>query len=67
MLRELTNMHNGCHKHVPLSNTDDAGLPYFNRAAVISNGNWYYASALESMGAKLCFRYCLVNIGPSYT
>ena len=46
--------------------TEDAGLPYFDRAAVIANGNWYYASALESMGAKLCFRYCLVNIGPSY-
>ena len=47
-------------------NTEDAGLPYFDRAAVIANGNWYYASALESMGAKLSFRYCLVNIGPSY-
>ena len=46
--------------------TEDAGLPFFNRAAVIANGNWYYASALESMGAKLCFRYCLVNIGPRY-
>ena len=47
-------------------NTEDAGLPYFDRAAVIANGNWYYTSALESMGAKLSFRYCLVNIGPSY-
>ena len=45
---------------------EDAGLPYFNRAAVIANGNWYYASALESMGAKLCFRYCFLNIGPGY-
>ena len=48
------------------SYTEDAGLPYFDRAAVIANGNWYYASALESMGAKLCFPYCSVNIGPSY-
>ena len=46
--------------------TEDAGLPFFDRAAVIANGNWYYASALESMGATLCFRYCLVNIGPRY-
>ena len=46
--------------------TEDAGLPYFDRAAVIANGNWYYVSALESMGATLCFRYCLVNIGPRY-
>ena len=46
--------------------TEDAGLQYFDRAAVIANGNWYYTSALESMGAKLCFHYCLVNIGPSY-
>ena len=38
--------------------TEDAGLPYFDRAAVIANGNWYYASALESMGAKLCLCYC---------
>ena len=41
---------------------EDAGLPHFDRAAVIANG-----SALKSMGAKLCFRSCLVNIGPSYT
>ena len=40
-------------------------MPYFNRAAVIANGNWYYASALESLGAKLCFCYCFLNIGPS--
>ena len=46
--------------------TEDAGLPYFDRAAVIANGNWYYPSALESMGANLCFCYCLVSIGPSY-
>ena len=46
--------------------TEDAGLPYFNRAAAKANGNWYYASALESMGAKLCCCYCSVNIGPSY-
>ena len=52
---------------LPVLHTEDAGLPYFDRAAVIANGNWYYTSALESMGAKLCFRYCLVNIGPIYT
>ena len=39
----------------------DAGLPYFDRAAVKVNGNWYYASALESIRAKLCFRYHSVN------
>ena len=43
------------------------GLPYFDRATVIANGNWYYTSALKSMGAKLCFHCCSVNIGPSYT
>ena len=47
--------------------TGDAGLPYFDRAAVIANGTWLCGSALKSMGAKLCFRSCLVNIGPSYT
>ena len=47
--------------------TEDAGLPYFHHAAVIANGNWYCDSALKSTGAKLCFRYCLVNIGPIYT
>ena len=47
--------------------TEDAGLPYFDRAAVIANGTWLCCSALKSMGAKLCFRSCLVNIGPSYT
>ena len=47
--------------------TEDAGLPYFDRAAVIANGTWLCGSALKSMGAKLCFRSCLVNIVPSYT
>ena len=47
--------------------TEDAGLPYFDRAAVIANGTWLCGSVLKSMGAKLCFRSCLVNIGPSYT
>ena len=46
--------------------TEDAGLLYFDCAAVIANGNWYYASVLESVGGKLCFHYSLVNIGPSY-
>ena len=49
------------------SYTEDAGLPYFDHAAVIANGTWLCGSALKSMGAKLCFRSCLVNIGPSYT
>ena len=39
----------------PLAYTEDAGLPYFDRAAVIANGNWYYASALESMGRNFVF------------
>ena len=46
--------------------TEDAGSPYFDRAAVIANGTWLCGSALKSMGAKLCFRSCLVNIGPSF-
>ena len=47
--------------------TEDAGLPYFDRATAIANGTWLCGSALKSMGAKLCFRSCLINIGPSYT
>ena len=47
--------------------TEDAGLPYFDRATVIANGTWLCGSALKSMGAKLCSRSCLINIGPSYT
>ena len=47
--------------------TEDAGLPYFDCATVIANGTWLCGSALKSMGAKLCFRSCLINIGPSYT
>ena len=46
--------------------TEDAGLPYFDRAAVKAKGNWYYTSALEAMGVKFCFRCRSVNIGPSY-
>ena len=46
--------------------TEDAGLPFFNRATVSTKGNWYYASALDSMTAKLCFRCCSFNIGPTY-
>ena len=46
--------------------TEDAGLPYFNRTAVKATGNWYYTSALESMGVQFCFHYHSVNIGPSY-
>ena len=43
---------------VPYYN-EDAGLPYFDHAAVIANGNWKCGSALKSMGTKLCFRSCL--------
>ena len=46
--------------------TEDAGLTYFDRAAVKAKGNSLYTSALESMGAKLCFPYRSVNIGPRY-
>ena len=46
--------------------TAQTGLPYFDRAVLITIGSWYYASALESMGAKLCFRCRSVNIGRSY-
>ena len=46
--------------------TEDADLPYFNRAAVKATGIWYYTSALDAMGAKFCFHYHSVNIGPSY-
>ena len=51
----------------PRKYTEDAGLQYFDRATVIANGTWLCGSALRSMGAKLCFRSCLINIGPSYT
>ena len=53
--------------NLTLAYTEDAGLPYFDRAVVIANGTWLCGSALKSMGAKLCFCSCLVNIGPSYT
>ena len=46
--------------------TEDAGLPYFDLAAVKAKGNWYYSSALEPMGAKLCFCYSSITIGHSY-
>ena len=42
--------------------TAQTGLPYFDRAADAANGNWYYDSTLESMGAKPCFRCHSVNI-----
>ena len=50
-----------------LTYTAQTGLPYFDSAAVIAIGSWYYSSALESMGAILCFRCRSVNICPSYT
>ena len=37
------------------------GLPIFDRAAVTANGNWYYASALGSMGGELSFHCCVVK------
>ena len=30
----------GCTIHGYMVYTEDAGLPYFDRAAVIANGNW---------------------------
>ena len=47
--------------------TAQTGLPYFDRAALVTIGSWCYTSALNSMRAKLCFHCCSVNIGPSYT
>ena len=47
--------------------TEEAGLPFFNRVTVSTNGNWCYVSALDSMREKLCFRCRSINIGPSYT
>ena len=46
--------------------TEDAGLPYFNRAAVRANGNWKYGSALESMRVKSYFRCRSANIALNY-
>ena len=46
--------------------TEQTGLPYFDRPAATANGNWYYDSALESMGAKLGFRCHSVNIALIY-
>ena len=48
--------------HLDIFYTGDAGLPNFNRAALITMGTWYYASAKESKGAKQYFRCRLVNI-----
>ena len=42
------------------------GLPYFDRAAVIAIGSWYYGSALESMRGNQSFLCHLVNIGAIY-
>ena len=35
--------------------TEDAGLPFFDRAAVIANGTWLCGSALKLL--KLCCNY----------
>ena len=50
-----------------MSYTEQTGLPLFDCAAVTANGNWYFGLALESMGAKPCYRCRSVKIGPSYT
>ena len=46
--------------------TAQTGLPYFDRAAVKTNGNWYYGKALEPMRGKLYFSCRGVNTGPIY-
>ena len=53
-------------KHVKQTYTAQTGLPDFYRAAGTANGNWYYVSALESMGANSTLRCCGVNIGAIY-
>ena len=46
--------------------TGQTGLPYFDRAAVIAIGSWYYGRALEPMRGNQSFRCHLVNIRPIY-
>ena len=46
--------------------TAQTGLPYFDRAAVITIGSWYHGKALEPMRGNQSFRGHLVNIGPIY-
>ena len=46
--------------------TAQTGLLYFDCAAVIAIGSWYYVLAWKFMRAKPCIRYSSVNIGPSY-
>ena len=46
--------------------SEDAGLLFFNRAAVKANGYWYYASALRPMRGNQSFHCHLVNIGLNY-
>ena len=53
-------------KKVLTSYTVQTGLLYFDRAADTATGNWYYDSALESMGTKPCFRCHSVNIALIY-
>ena len=48
-----------------LGYTAQTGFPYFDSAVLITNRNWYYDSALESMRGHQTFRCHLVNIGPS--
>ena len=46
--------------------TKDAGLLFFNRAAVTANRYWYYASALRPMRGNQSFHCHLLNIGLKY-
>ena len=39
------------------------GFADFDRVALITNGNWYYDSALIAMGGHQTFRCRLLNIG----
>ena len=43
--------------------TGQTGLPYFDRAAVMAIGSWYYDSALNPMRGNLTFPCRLINIG----
>ena len=54
------------HPATPLIYTAQTGLPYFDHAAPIAIGSWYYGTALESMGGHQSFRCRLVNIGLKY-
>ena len=46
--------------------TEQTGLPFFDRAALIKIRSWCCSSALESMGGKQTFRCRFVDIGLKY-